>query len=267
MTIPVEIRGYGTYIVSYSGGKDSTAMALFALEHLPHDKLRFAFCPTGAQWPQTEPYLRYIEDKLGIVIETVQAGDRPLPPRLDGTPRRDVLAHEICLFDMISKRGKWPSAKYRYCTAYLKRWPLKLLARECDNPVQLVGQRAEESATRAKMSQYDKGGNKTGIPIYRPVLDWSEADVWACLADHDVLPSPVYNYASRANCWCCPMARPQELFNFCRQYPDEAQRWADLETEIGHTWGRRQSIGNILRRARAQLALFEQPLRFGKETA
>lgn len=260
--IPNEIKDFETYIVAYSGGKDSTAMALWALEHLPCDKLRFVFCDTGAEWPESIEYLSYIESKLQIEIETIRAGDRERP--LDSRDK-SVFIGPTNLFDMIRKRGKWPGPKYRYCTAYLKRWPLTLYARqECNVPVILFGQRAEESEARAKMPQYDVGGSRTGMPIYRPVLHWSEADVWQCLSDHDTLPNLVYNYAIRANCWCCPMARRQELFNFCRRYPDEAQRWADLEIEIGHTWHEKQSVGNILKQAKAQLALFDAPTRFQK---
>lgn len=252
--IPHDIAHFSTYIVAYSGGKDSTAVALWSLEHLPHAKLRFAFCPTGAQWPETFPYLEYIEDKLGITIERIRAGDRQRPP---DSRDKSVFIGPTNLYDMIRKRGMWPGAQYRYCTAYLKRWPLTLYARQdCVHPVLLFGQRAGESKTRSKLPQYDAGGNRTGIPIYRPILRWSQDDVWQCLATHNILPNPVYNYATRANCWCCPMARQQELFNFCCKYPEEAQRWADLEVEIGHTWHERMSIGNILKRARAQLNLF-----------
>lgn len=262
MTVPKELHGFETYIVSYSGGKDSTAMALWALEHLPRRKLRFVFSDTGAEWPETYAYLDYIEGKLNIKVERVKAGDRE---RLD-TRDHSVFMDKTNLFDMIRARGRWPRAKYRYCTTYLKRWPIQLYGKECPAPVvNLFGQRREESQARSKLSVYDPGGNKTGVPIYRPVLGWSEVDVWQHLSDHEVLPNLVYNHATRANCWCCPMARPQELFNFCRQYPHEAQRWADLEVEIGHTWQKRLSISNILSRALAQMPLFKPQPRFPKD--
>lgn len=257
--IPKQIRNYETYIVAYSGGKDSTAMALWVLEHLPHDRLRFVFCDTGASWPETPTYLTYIEEKLGVRIERIRAGDRKRPP---DSRDRSVFTDKTNLFDMIRDRGKWPGARYRYCTTYLKRWPTTLYARELDKPLLLFGQRAQESRARANMPQYDPGGNKTGVPVYRPVLGWSETEVWQCLADHSILPNPVYNHTSRCGCWNCIMARPQQLFNFCRLYPDKAQRWADLETEIGHTWTERLSIGNILKQAQAQIALFDPPPRF-----
>ena len=256
--IPPEIADFETCIVAYSGGKDSTAMLLWTLDNLPRKRVRAVFCDTGAEWPETYNYLGYIERNLGIRIERIKAGDRERPNTKDCSPFLD----KTSLFDMVRARGKWPGARYRYCTTYLKRWPITLYAREQDKPVLLFGQRAEESKARANMPIYDGGGDKTGIPIYRAILEWPESAVWEYLQSHKILPNPIYNYATRCGCWCCIMGRPREVLNFCRLHPDIAQVAADLEQEINHTWKPRQSIGNLLRQAQAQMSLFEPQLRF-----
>ena len=257
--IPPEIRDFDTYIIGVSGGKDSTATALWSLEHLPRERLRFAFCDTGAAWPETYEYLPYLERELGIEIERLRAGDR------EGLEHHNPQFRDsTTLFEMVRRRGRWPGARYRYCTTYLKRWPLTLYARELDNPVLLFGQRSDESARRATYEAFDPYGNRAGFPIYRPVLDWSERDVWNYLRQCHILPNPVYNYATRCGCWCCIMGRPVEVLNFCRLHPDIAQQAADLEQEIGHTWKERQSITNLLRQAQAQMPLFERQLRFAE---
>jgi hypothetical protein len=58
------------------------------------------------------------------------------------------------------------------------------------------------------------------------------------------------------------MGRRAEILNFCRLHPEIAQEAADLEQEIGHTWKERESIGNLLAQARAQLELFRATPRF-----
>lgn len=257
--IPKEIRDYETYIVSYSGGKDSTATLLWALEHLPRKKLCVVFCDTGAEWPETQDYLGYVERELDVIIKRIRAGDRERPT---DSKDRSVFRDHTNLFDMIRARGKWPGARYRYCTIYLKRWPLTLFAREQSNPVLLFGQRRSESKARAALETFDRYGHKTGNPIFRPVLNWSERQVWGYLRAHHILPNPVYNYATRCGCWCCIMGREHEVLNFCRLHPNIAQVAADLEEEIGHTWKENQSIGNLLRQAQAQLPLFEVEPRF-----
>jgi 3'-phosphoadenosine 5'-phosphosulfate sulfotransferase (PAPS reductase)/FAD synthetase len=262
VTIPEEIRDFETYIVAYSGGKDSTATLLWAREHLPREKLRFVFCDTGAEWPETYEYLGYIERELKIEIERIRAGDREMPPTRSGQERDILSIQGYTLFEKIRLRGKWPNPAYRYCTAYLKQWPIRLYVRELPNPLQISGIRAEESQSRSERVIFDPQGNKTGGPMFYPVLDWSERQVWDYLRAHHILPNPVYNYATRCGCWCCIMGRDDEVLNFCRLHPDIAQEAADLEEEIGHAWRDRQSIGNLLRQAQAQMPLFERRPRF-----
>jgi 3'-phosphoadenosine 5'-phosphosulfate sulfotransferase (PAPS reductase)/FAD synthetase len=261
--IPPELRDFETYIIAYSGGKDSTAMLLWSLANLPRERLRVVFCDTGAEWPETYDYLNYIERELCIGIERIRVGDRQLPLGRNGRETHGCFRHvHGSLFDLVRARGKWPSARYRYCTQYLKRHPLDLYCDEQSRPVKIFGQRAEESAVRARMSLFDLRGDNTRHPIYRPIFYWSERQVWDYLRTHHILPNPVYNYATRCGCWCCIMARPAKVLNFCRLHPDIAQQAADLEEEIGHTWTARQSIGNLLRQAQAQMPLFERQPRF-----
>lgn len=56
------------HVVSMSGGKDSTATALLALETQPRDSLRFVFADTGNEHELTIEYLSYLEQALNIEI-------------------------------------------------------------------------------------------------------------------------------------------------------------------------------------------------------
>lgn len=52
-------------IISLSGGKDSTALALLAIEtKQPDDYLDFLFCDTGNEHPITYAYIEYLDGKL-----------------------------------------------------------------------------------------------------------------------------------------------------------------------------------------------------------
>ncbi len=44
---PYPIPAVDLHVISWSGGKDSSALLVWALEHLPQDRLRFVFCDTG----------------------------------------------------------------------------------------------------------------------------------------------------------------------------------------------------------------------------
>lgn len=59
-------------IISVSGGKDSTALLLLAIERQP-DNLQAVFADTGHEHPQTYDYVRYLEQATGVPIRWVQA--------------------------------------------------------------------------------------------------------------------------------------------------------------------------------------------------
>lgn len=61
------------HVVSVSGGKDSAATAILALETQPRETLRFVFADTGNEHESTYEYLGYMADHLGIKIETLKA--------------------------------------------------------------------------------------------------------------------------------------------------------------------------------------------------
>lgn len=260
MMIPVEIRDHETYIVSYSGGKDSTATLLWALDNLPRERLRIIFCDTGAEWPETYNYLKYIEQHLGVTIEHIKNGNKPLPMPASGRERQ-TWVNATSLLDMIRQRGMWPSARMRYCTKYLKQWPLRLHVPS--SSVLLFGERRVESKRRASLEKWDiNGAGFHKSPVFRPILNWSDSEVWNYLHSHHILPNPVYNYATRCGCWCCIMAPKVQVMSFCKLHPEIAQKAADLEQEIGHTWKKGQSIGSLLAQAQAQLELFGLTPRF-----
>ena len=260
--LPPEIEDFETFVIGYSGGKDSTATVLWALDNLPRKHIQIVNNPTGAHWPGHYRYLASIEQTLDIEIKFVKAGDYPLPPKTDGS---DWAAWYTAptLYQMIRSHGRWPSYWQRWCTRYLKQWPLRLYAAECRNPVLIMGERREESKSRAQLTQFDPNDSTFNdriefkIPNYRPVLDWSMRQVFSFLHEHNVSLHPAYRYATRVGCWCCPLGSPDTVMNFCRLYPRQAQRWANLEREIRHTWQHRQSINNLLRRTELQIPLFD----------
>jgi len=232
----LDLNRFETFVVAYSGGKDSTATLLWALENLPHERIRAVFCDTGAEWPETRSYLAY--------------ADRHIFPV-------ERIANSLDLFDLIRQKGKWPGARFRWCTLELKNRPLRRYCEGLPAPLVLFGQRREESRARYGLPYFSFDDREPpAFPVYRPILDWSENDVWAYLNEHDVKVNPVYRWVSRANCWCCIMSRFSELIRFCRIHPDVAAPVARLEGELGHYWQSPQlSVRNALSIAQNQLEM------------
>lgn len=61
------------HVVSVSGGKDSLATLLIALERCGRDNVIAIFCDTGNEHEDTYAYLRYLEQRLGITLVRLRA--------------------------------------------------------------------------------------------------------------------------------------------------------------------------------------------------
>jgi 3'-phosphoadenosine 5'-phosphosulfate sulfotransferase (PAPS reductase)/FAD synthetase len=61
----------GRHIVNLSGGKDSTALAIFLRDKLPG--LEYVFCDTHKELPETYDYLDRLEGFLGRPITRLNA--------------------------------------------------------------------------------------------------------------------------------------------------------------------------------------------------
>jgi len=119
-------------VVLVSGGKDSTATLLLALQKLGKERVVPVFCDTGWESRHTYAYLDYLESKLGIEIVRLKHPDYSDLP------------------DLILKKKRFPSAKFRYCTCILKIVPLALYVAENEISEIWMGIRSQESQSRQK---------------------------------------------------------------------------------------------------------------------
>ena len=97
-------------IVPVSGGKDSTASLILAIEEVGKELVIPVFNDTGWEHPLTYEYLEYLESHLDLKINRTIGGDRK-----DGTKART-------LPELIKSQGKFPFGLGRFCTTYLKQY-------------------------------------------------------------------------------------------------------------------------------------------------
>lgn len=171
------------HVVSMSGGKDSTATAILAIEQHGVEACRFVFADTGNEHQATYEYaLSYLPAALGIKLDVVRAdfADEFATKRANlarlaaGEPESAVYgrrqfqyqwtpaaaAHALELLhptgnpylDMCMLKGGFPSRKRQYCTDYLKTKPLTAYAVDLLDAGQAVwswqGVRIDESDFR-----------------------------------------------------------------------------------------------------------------------
>lgn len=236
-------------IINMSGGKDSTATLLLAIER-GAEGIKPVFCDTGHEHPQTYDYIAYIEQRLGLSIQTIKADftkdiarkrlfvqnkwpEKGVSPEI--VERALAILHPTGnpFLDLCIWKGRFPSTKVRFCTEELKVLPMQeqviLPALKAgEQVVSWMGVRRDESAARSTLPEREK--EDAGNELYRPILDWTAADVFAFHAKHNVEPNPLYRQGmGRVGCMPCIMARKAELLEISKRFPEQIERVREWE--------------------------------------
>ena len=256
MSTPKKLR-----VVSVSGGKDSTATLLFALETNWLDDVRAVFADTGNEHDITLEYVAYLSDRLGIHIETVRAdfskqmaakrekllriaagvpeseiyGTRQFSAQW--TPERAARAAELMYptgnvyLDLCLVRGGFPSRKRQFCTEGLKREPIDLwisrLVSDGFTIEQWHGVRADESKNRSLLPDHEWG---PVISIRRPILRWGVDRVFEQHRRHGIKPNPLYQQGSaRVGCMPCINSSKDDLSNIAARHPEHIEKIREYE--------------------------------------
>jgi len=240
-------------VISVSGGKDSTATLLLAIER-EAENLQCVFADTGHEHEMTYEYLDYLEQRLGISIRRVRAdfsariaAKREIVNvkwRKEGVDESVIEAALATLqptgnpfLDLCIWKGRFPSSKVRFCTDELKVTPIQdqvvfPLLREPGVTIESwQGIRWDESLARA--TAVEREGiepDAERVFAYRPILSWTAADVFAFHRKHDVNHNPLYMLGmGRVGCMPCVNCRKDELSEIAARFPEVIERLAEWE--------------------------------------
>lgn len=197
------------HILSLSGGKDSTALAIYMRDRVAN--MEYVFCDTNKELPETYDYLNQVEAYLGkkiTHIEDVRGFD-----------------HWLTLF-----QGYLPSVQARWCTTYLKLKPFEAYVGQ-DPVINYVGLRADEDRD-ARISHLPN------IQVVYPfkVAGIDYAGVQKILTDSGIGFPPYTKWGrSRSGCFFCFFQKSVEwvrllethpdLFDLAQQYEDKSQEF------------------------------------------
>ncbi|WP_333679910.1 phosphoadenosine phosphosulfate reductase family protein [Dyella sp.] len=248
------------HLVNVSGGKDSTATYLLAMES--GRPFRAVFADTGNEHELTMEYVARLHERTGgPKVEVVRADfSRQLAKHkayilerwpLEGIP--DHIVQEAAALhaptgnpylDLCISKGRFPSRMAQFCTDELKTIPITfqvvgpMLRR---GPVlQWLGIRAAESRNRAKQPRFNH--HEAGSMLWRPIFHWSLEDVWAMHRRHALRPNPLYALGmGRVGCMPCINCRKNELQEIARQFPDHIDRIEQWEAIVAAANKRRSS--------------------------
>lgn len=242
-------------VLSLSGGKDSTAMALLAIER-ETENMQAVFCDTGNEHPMTYDYVRYLSDALGIDIKWIKADlsekinakrDRLIA---DAAPQRRIDAMRPTgnpFLDLCILKGRFPASQSRFCTIELKR---DVIRSQVYEPILATGEdieawqgiRWDESKSRSCAVEHDFAfaDEKTGAEVwnYRPILSWTAEDTFEIMRRHGIKPNPLYKLGmGRVGCMPCVNCRKSELAEISARFPeviDRIESWEKVVSDAGN---------------------------------
>lgn len=121
-------------IVSFSGGKDSLASLIWAINSFGAKHVTAAFCDTKWEHELTYKHIEDVTQKLGVKLVTLKSR------QYNG------------MLDLVYKKKRFPSTKARFCTEELKQKPMiDFVLSQKTNLLIIQGIRNDESESRSKM--------------------------------------------------------------------------------------------------------------------
>ncbi|WP_251569579.1 phosphoadenosine phosphosulfate reductase domain-containing protein [Parasutterella muris] len=217
-------------IISVSGGKDSTAVALLAMEQNKPEDVIFVFCDTGNEHHLTYEYLNYLDDFFQSKgFSKIKRLKRDCTERLKRKAERLKDRPEIAklikptgnpFLDICLVYGRFPDFNHRFCTKELKVKVfddfVNQFLEKGESVESWTGVRADESVKRSKLPERElrKEHKKTGAQCWdiRPILTWTTEDVFKKIEESEIKANPLYEMGfSRVGCTPCILANKADL--------------------------------------------------------
>jgi 3'-phosphoadenosine 5'-phosphosulfate sulfotransferase (PAPS reductase)/FAD synthetase len=276
-----DLRSYDWIVINSSAGKDSQAM-LDYVTHLARiagveDRIIVVHADLGrVEWKGTKELFETQAAHYGhktVVVSRIggvspgRGKSRHFRP-LDG--REDALTYEAGeeygdILDYVARRGKWPDAANRWCTADFKTAPVRKLlpalakqtrtetGKKQPRILNCLGMRAQESPKRKKMLAFETEKEATTgakhVDRWLPIHDWTVEQVWARIKESGVPHHEAYDLGMpRLSCVFCVMATGQKgaaLKVAGKHNPELLADYVAVERLTGHRFTMALSLEEI----------------------
>lgn len=194
------------HICGISGGKDSSALAVYMRDRVP--QMEYFFCDTGAELPETYDYLGKLETALGKPITRLNA--------------RKGFDHWFEVY-----RGALPSPQMRWCTKKMKIEPLEEWVGD-DAAISYVAIRADESGRKGYVST--KPNIKAVFPFVED--DIAHDAVLRILQDAGIGLPDYYQWRTRSGCYFCFYQRKAEWVGLADRHSELWDRAVAIEQKV-----------------------------------
>lgn len=239
-------------VVSVSGGKDSTATALIAMDRVGRENCRFVFADTGNEHELTLQYVNdYMPKVFGEVVTLKADFTRQIAGKrayvenkwpAKGVPP-EIVARALSVLhptgnpflDLCTWKGRFPSRKAQFCTQELKRYPLDnyMLERMAEGweLSSWRGIRRDESQNRKDAK--DREMSAEGWMIEHPIAAWTAKQTVDFVLERGVLLNPLYSLGmKRVGCMPCINCGKDELLEISKRFPEHVDRIREWEAVV-----------------------------------
>lgn len=216
--------GKRNQIISFSGGKDSTAMLLMMLER--NEPIHsIVFFDTGWEFPDMLKHIDKVEEYIDQEIIRL----KPKKSFNYWMLKQPVIARKGPNKGQVHRIGNgWPSPLRRWCTRG-KVNALETYISHIDNIECCVGyaqgEEARKNRTTIKQKKY-----QIRFPLIENHI--TEAKALKICQAHGFDWDGLYDHFRRVSCFCCPMQRIGELRNLRKYYPELWQKMLYWETQM-----------------------------------
>lgn len=211
------------HILALSGGKDSSALAVYMLDKIPN--VEYVFCDTGEELDETYEYLNKLQDYLCKKIVWLKS-------------EKDFKYY----YDLYN--GVLPDASTRWCTRMLKLKPYEDYI-GTDPVISYVGIRADEPQRTGYIST--KPNIKTVFPFVENNI--RHDDVVRLLEEAGLGLPKYYQWRSRSGCYFCFFQQKREWVGLLENHPDLFKKSMVYEktkdNEIRFTWSQDESLAEL----------------------
>ena len=203
-------------VLSFSGGKDSTATADVVIKALSNPSLVHIFGDTTLEFPSTMDYaMRYWDDHPQAIFQIAKNNEQDF-------------------YDVCEDIGP-PARMMRWCCSMFKTGPITRVINNLYRNQQILtfyGIRKSESVSRSKYNRIEDDAESVKIQqqtVASPIFFWKDLDIWIYILSEGIDFNDAYRLGyDRVGCWCCPNNNQRAQFLSRIYMPEQSQKWREF---------------------------------------
>ncbi len=213
-------------VLSFSGGKDSTASADLAVKALSDPSLVHIFGNTTLEFPLTTEYAqRFRQNNPKAIFKIAQNKEQDF--------------YKVC-----EDIGP-PARMMRWCCSMFKTGPITRVLNRYYRDINILtfyGIRKCESVSRSKYNRVEDNAESVKIQkqkVASPIFLWQDIDVWLYILGEDIEFNDAYRLGyDRVGCWCCPNNNERAQFLSSIYMPEQYARWRNFLIDFAKRIGK-----------------------------